>query len=198
MGQHFKEAQPIQASLSLKNTTMKKVLIVLALFTLGISATFAQRLAYVDSEYVLKHIPEYVSAQKHLDDLSQQWQEEVDNQYGEIERLYKAYQNDQVLLNEDMRRRREDEIVNKEREVKEFQRQKFGYEGELYQQRIRLIQPIQERVAKAIQDIASAQGLDIILDKGSEVTFLYANPRLDKSDDIITKLGFKPDPSLVD
>lgn len=177
---------------------MKKVLIILASLTLGISAAFAQRLAYVDSEYVLKHIPEYVSAQKHLDDLSQQWQEEVDNQYGEIERLYKAYQNDQVLLNEDMRRRREDEIVNKEREVKEFQRQKFGYEGELYQQRIRLIQPIQERVAKAIQDIASAQGLDIILDKGSEVTFLYANPRLDKSDDIITKLGFKPDPSLVD
>lgn len=177
---------------------MKKILIILAFLTLGVSATYAQRLAYVDSEYVLKHIPEYVSAQKHLDDLSQQWQEEVDNQYGEIERLYKAYQNDQVLLNEDMRRRREDEIVNKEREVKEFQRQKFGYEGELYEQRIRLIQPIQERVAKAIQDIASAQGLDIILDKGSEVTFLYANPRLDKSDDIITKLGFKPDPSLID
>lgn len=177
---------------------MKKVLIVLAFLTLTVSASFAQRLAYVDSEYVLKHIPEYVSAQKHLDDLSQQWQEEVDNKYGEIERLYKAYQNDQVLLNEDMRRRREDEIVNKEKEVKEFQRQKFGYEGELYQQRVRLIQPIQERVAKAIQDIASAQGLDIILDKGSEVTFLYANPRLDKSDDIITKLGFKPDPSLID
>src|SRR5690606_7463289 len=113
---------------------------------------------------------------------SVQWQGEVDKQYGEIERLYKAYQNDQVLLNDDMRKRREDEIVNKEREVKEFQKQKFGYEGELFQQRIRLISPIQERVAKAIQDIASAQGLDLILDKGSEVTFLFANPRLDKSD----------------
>ncbi|NGF57450.1 OmpH family outer membrane protein [Parapedobacter sp. SGR-10] len=175
---------------------MKKIFALLTFLTLTTGFVFAQRIAYVDSEYILKHIPEYVSAQKRLDDMSVQWQEEVDKQYGEIERLYKAYQNDQVLLNDDMRKRREDEIVNKEREVKEFQKQKFGYEGELFQQRIKLISPIQERVAKAIQDIASSQGLDLILDKGSEVTFLFANPRLDKSDDVITKLGFKPDPSL--
>jgi len=162
------------------------------------TAAHAQRFAYVDSEYILKHIPEYVSAQKQLDDLATNWQEEVDKQYGEIEKLYKAYQNDQVLLNDDMRRRREDEIVNKEKEVKEYQRQKFGYEGELYTERIRLVKPIQERVAKAIQDVANNQGLDIILDKGSEVTFLYANPKLDKSSDVITRMGFKPDPTLSD
>ena len=102
-----------------------------------------------------------------------------------------------MLLNDDMRRRREDEIVNKEKEVKEFQRLKFGFEGDLYKERIRLVKPIQDRVAKAIQDIATAQGLDLILDKGSEVTFLFANPKLDKSNDIITKLGFKPDPNLA-
>lgn len=177
---------------------MKKILILFAFLSLTIGSAVAQRFAYVDSEYILKHIPEFVSAQKQLDDLSKQWQEEVDKRYSEIERLYKAYQNDQVLLNEETRRRREDEIVNKEREVKEFQREKFGFEGELFQQRVRLVQPIQERVAKAIQDLASEQGLDLILDKGSEVTFLYANPRLDKSNDIITKLGFKPNPSLAD
>ncbi len=175
---------------------MKKIVFIIAFLMFSVTATFAQRFAYVDSEYILKHIPEYVSAQKHLDDLAKGWQEEVDNQYGEIEKLYKAYQNDQVLLNDDMRRRREDEIVNKEKEVKEFQRQKFGYEGDLYKERIRLVKPIQDRVAQAIQDVASNQGLDIILDKGSEVTFLYANPKLDKSNDIITKLGFKPDPNL--
>jgi len=175
---------------------MKKIFILLTFLTLTSSFAFAQRFAYVDSEYILKHIPEYVSAQKRLDDLSVQWQEEVDKQYGEIEKLYKAYQNDQVLLNDDMRKRREDEIVNKEKAVKDFQKQKFGYEGELFQQRTRLVKPIQERVAKAIQDVATAQGLDLILDKGSEVTFLFASPRLDKSDDVITKLGFKPDPSL--
>ncbi len=177
---------------------MKKLLILFVITVVGTGSAIAQRLAYVDSEYILRHIPEYVSAQKRMDDLSVQWQEEVDKQYGEIERLYKAYQNDQVLLNDDMRRRREDEIVNKEKEVKEFQRQKFGYQGELFQERVRLVKPIQDRVAKAIQDIATAQGLDLILDKGSEVTFLFANPRLDKSDDVITKLGFKPDPSLAE
>jgi len=176
---------------------MKKIVFIIAFVALSVSAAVAQRVAYVDSEYILKHIPEYVSAQKQLDDLSTNWQEEVDKQYGEIERLYKAYQNDQVLLNDDMRKRREDEIVNKEKQVKEFQRQKFGFEGDLYKERIRLVQPVQDRVAKAIQDVANAQGLDLILDKGSEVTFLFANPKLDKSNDIITKLGFKPDPSLA-
>lgn len=175
---------------------MNKIITVIAFITFATSTVVAQRLAYVDSEYILKHIPEYVSAQKKLDDLSIQWQEEVDKQYGEIERLYKAYQNDQVLLNDDMRRRREDEIVNKEKQVKEYQREKFGYEGELFQQRIRLVKPIQERVSKAIQEIAATQGLDLILDKGSEVTFLFAHPRLDKSNEVITKLGFKPDPAL--
>ncbi|GHE23189.1 hypothetical protein GCM10017764_01570 [Sphingobacterium griseoflavum] len=176
---------------------MKRIVFIMAFVALSVSAAVAQRVAYVDSEYILRHIPEYVSAQKQLDDLSTNWQEEVDKQYGEIEKLYKAYQNDQVLLNDDMRKRREDEIVNKERQVKEFQRQKFGFEGDLYKERLRLVKPVQDRVAKAIQDVANAQGLDLILDKGSEVTFLYANPKLDKSNDIITKLGFKADPSLV-
>lgn len=176
---------------------MKKIVFIIGLFTASISIASAQRLAYVDSEYILKHIPEYTAAQKQLDDLSTKWQTEVDEQYAEIEKLYQAYQNDQVLLNEDMRRRREDEIVNKERQIKEFQRQKFGFEGDLYKERIRLIDPIQDRVSKAIQDIAKSENLDLILDKGSEVAILFANPNLDKSNDIITKLGFKPDPSLA-
>ena len=175
---------------------MKRILFIIAFVAFSTTASFAQRFAYVDSDYILKHIPEYVSAQKLLDDKATSWQEEVDKRYGEIEKLYKAYQNDQVLLNDDMRRRREDEIVNKEKQVKEFQRQKFGYEGDLYKERIRLVKPIQDRVAKAIQDIANNQGLDLILDKGSEVTFLFANPKLDKSNDVITNLGFKVDSTL--
>lgn len=177
---------------------MKKITFVIALFLItSVSIVNAQSVAYVDSEFILKHIPEYVSAQKQLDDLSTKWQQEVDQRYESIETLYKAYQNDQVLLNDDMRKRREDEIVNKEKEVKEFQRQKFGMDGELFKERQRLIQPIQERVTEAINNVANTQNVDLILDKGSEVTFLFANPKLDKSNDIITKLGFKPDPSLA-
>ncbi len=175
---------------------MKKVIFVISLIVASVTLASAQRLAYVDSEYILKHIPEYTAAQKQLDDLSTKWQTEVDNQYEEIEKLYQAYQNDQVLLNEDMRRRREDEIVNKEKQVKDFQRQKFGFEGDLYKERIRLVQPIQDRVSNAIQEIAKSDSLDLILDKGSEVAILFANPSLDKSNDIITKLGLKPNPSL--
>ena len=177
---------------------MKKLVVILMLSMVASSAAMAQRFAYVDTEYILKHIPEYLAAQKQLDALSVQWQEEVDSRFADIENLYKKYQEDQVLLSEEMRRKREDEIVLKEREAREFQRQKFGFEGDLFQERVKLVEPIQNRVAEAIQTIATDQSLDIILDKGSEVTFLYANPRLDRSDDVITKLGYKPDPSLAD
>ena len=177
---------------------MKKILGVVVLSLVAATSTFAQRFAYVDTEYILKHVPEYLAAQKQLDALSVQWQEEVDNRFADLEKLYKAYQEDQVLLSEEMRRKREDEIVLKEQEAKEFQRQKFGFEGDLFQERVKLVKPIQDRVAQAIQTIATDQSLDIILDKGSEVTFLYANPKLDKSDDVVTRLGYKPDPSLAE
>ncbi len=153
---------------------------------------FAQRFAYVDSDYILQHIPEYNSSQKQLDALSVQWQKDVDAKFAEIERLFKAYQADQVLLTEDMRKRRENEIIQKEKEAKEFQNMKFGFEGELFQVRTKLIKPIQDRVAKAIQAVADAQQLDMIFDKNSDITLLYASPRLDKSNDVIIRLGYKP------
>jgi len=172
---------------------IKKIGSTLALILLMSVSVFAQRFAYVDSEYILKHIPEYVAAQKQLEDMSEKWQKEVDARYANIEKMYKAYQQDQVMLSDEMRKRREDEIVQKEKETKDFQRKIFGFEGDLYQERLKLIKPIQERVAKAIQAVAESQNLDIVLDKGSEITFLYSNPRLDKSNDVITRLGYKPE-----
>lgn len=171
---------------------MKKILLTFSLVALCAVASFAQRFAYVDSEYILKHIPEYSSAQKQLEVLSQQWQKEVDDRFAEIDRLYKAYQADQVLLSEELRKRRENEIIEKEKQAKELQRTKFGFEGDLYKERIRLIQPIQDRVAKAVQAVAESQQLDMIFDKGSQLMMLYASTRLDKSNDVITRLGYKP------
>ncbi len=171
---------------------MKRLILsTIILFFVTISA-FAQRFAYVDSDYILKHIPEYTSSQKQLDALSAQWQKDVDARFADIDKLFKAYQADQVLLTEDMRKRREAEIIEKENAAKEFQRLKFGFEGELFQVRTRLIKPIQDRVSKAIQAIADAQQLDMIFDKTSEITLLYASPRLDKSNDVIARLGYKP------
>jgi outer membrane protein len=171
---------------------MKKLLLTAVFAFVLTLGSFAQRFAYVDSDYILKHIPEYNAAQKQLDALSGQWQKEVDNRFSEIEKLYKAYQGDQVLLTEEMRKRRENEIIAKEKEAKDFQGAKFGFEGELFQQRTRLIKPIQEKVSKAVQAVADAQQLDMIFDKNSEIMLLYANPRLDKSNDVVTRLGFKP------
>lgn len=176
---------------------MKRIAIIIVMLTMMGSVSFAQKLAYVDSEYVMKHIPEYNSAIKQMDDQSKQWQAEVDRQYDEIERMYQAYQKDQANLNADMRRRREDEIVNKEKAVKEFQRTKFGMDGDLFKQRENLMKPIQAKVSKAIQDVATAGQVDFIMDKRSENSFLYANPSLDKSNDVITKLGLRPNPSLA-
>ena len=171
---------------------MRKLLITLSLVFVMSAGAFAQRFAFVDSEYILKHIPEYVAAEKQLDALSQQWQKEIDSQFAEIERLYKAYQADQVLLTEEMRKRRENEIIEKEKAAKELQRVKFGFEGDLYKERVKLIQPIQDRVAKAVQAYAESQQLDMIFDKNSQLQLLYDSPRMDKSNDIITRLGYKP------
>jgi len=171
---------------------MKKVLFTLLFALISITGAFAQRFAFVDSDYILRHIPEYASSQKQLAALSDQWQKEVDGRFQEIDRLYKAYQADQVLLNGDMKKRREAEIVDKEKAAKDFQRSKFGPDGELAQRSGNLVKPIQERVSKAIQAVAEGENLDMIFDKNSEVMMLYANPRYNKSDVVITRLGLKP------
>jgi outer membrane protein len=171
---------------------MKKIIFTLAFTFLAITASFAQRWAYVDSDYILKHMPDYASAQKQLGALSDQWQKEVDTRFQDIDRMYKAYQADQVLMTPDMKKRREAEVVEKEKAAKDFQRQKFGPDGELAQKSSSIIKPIQDKVAKAVQAVAEAESLDMIFDKNSEVIMLYANPRYDKSADVLTRLGLKP------
>src|SRR5882757_6231559 len=128
---------------------MKKIILVLFFTFITLTGVFAQRFAYVDSEYILKHMPEYASAQKQIEALSVQWQKDVDVRFQEIDRLYKAYQADQVLMTADMKKRREAEIADKEKTAKDFQRQKFGPEGELAQRSTQLVKPIQDKVAKA-------------------------------------------------
>jgi outer membrane protein len=171
---------------------MKKLFFTFILTVAGLAGAMAQRFAYVDSDYILKHVPEYASSQKQLAALSDQWQKEVDGRFQEIDRLYKAYQADQVLMTAEMKKRREAEIIDKEKAAKDFQRSKFGPDGELAQRSGALVKPIQERVSKAIQAVAENENLDMIFDKNSEVMMLYANPRYNKSDAVVTRLGLKP------
>ena len=171
---------------------MKRIFLIIGFTFISLTAVFAQRFAYVDSDYILKHMPEYASAQRQLEALSAQWQKEVDQRYQEIDRLYKAYQADQVLMTADMKKRREAEIADKEKTAKDFQRQKFGPGGDLEQRSNSTIKPIQDKMAKAIQAVAENEDIDMIFDKNSEVMMLYANPRYDKSSDVVIKLGLKP------
>ncbi|MBL4674702.1 MAG: OmpH family outer membrane protein [Mucilaginibacter sp.] len=171
---------------------MRKIILVLFFTFSAFTAAFAQRFAYVDSEYILKHMPEYASSQKQLAALSETWQKDVDGRFQEIERLYKAYQADQVLMTPEQRKRREAEIVGKEKAAKDYQRQIFGPDGDLSKKSNALIKPIQDRVSKAVQAVAESENLDMIFDKNSEVIMLYASPRYNKSDEVITRLGLKP------
>jgi len=169
---------------------MKKftLLAFLALASLSISA---QRFIYVDTDYILDKIPEYKKAQEELDAIAQQWKEEISRKYAEIDRLYKEFQAEQYLMDSETRKKKEDEIVAKEKEAKDFQKKKFGYQGELFEKRQELVKPIQDRVYEAIKSLAEERNYDFVLDKASSgASILYANPKYDKSDEILKKLGY--------
>jgi outer membrane protein len=168
---------------------MKKLtFILLGVLVLSYSAS-AQRYAYVDTEYILKNLASYEDAQKELDRVSTQWQNEIEERYEAIDRLYKAYQAEKVLLTEEMRAEREEEIIRKEAEAKELQRQRFGVEGDLFKRRQELIQPIQEEIYNAIKEVAQGGGYSVIFDKANQSNILYADPRYDKSDRVLSRLG---------
>ena len=168
---------------------MKKILLLLCIFIFA-ATSWAQKFAYVDSQFILEHIPEYTEAQEQLENLSYQWQEEVESAYLNIDQLYRAYQTDKVLLTEKMRQTREDEIIQKEKEVKELQQQRFGTDGDLYKKQEELIRPIQNQIFNAIQEYAKEGRYGVIFDKSSDLLMLYADENLDKSEKILDRLGY--------
>jgi outer membrane protein len=173
---------------------MKKLIFVLTIMVLSMVATspvFAQKYAYVDTDYILSNIPDYKSAQQQVDNLSVQWQKEIEAKYAEIDKMYKAFQAEQILLTEEMKKKRENEIIVKEKEVKELQKARFGVDGELFKKRQELVKPIQDKVYNAIKQLAEKGTYAVIFDKASGATLLYTNPKFDKSDDILLSLGYK-------
>lgn len=169
---------------------MKQLILIIALVSMA-SVSQAQKFAYVDSDYILERIPEYASAEDQLDKLSVNWQTEIEEVYQQIDVLYKKYQADKILLTQEMKNKRESEIINKEKDAKELQRKRFGPEGDLYKKRTELVKPIQDKVYNAIQDFSNEKRYDIIFDKSSNLIMLFSNPDLDKSDDILKMLGYK-------
>jgi outer membrane protein len=168
---------------------MRKIICGMVFMFMLVSAAEAQRFAYVDSEYILEQMPEYKAAQNELDVLAEQWSKEIEEKKIEIDRLYRALQAEQVLLTETMKKEREATIKQKEQEINEMQRKRFGYEGELFQKQKQLIKPVQDKVYDAVQKYARDKGYDMIFDRSGEFTMLYANSKLDKSDEVLEVMG---------
>jgi outer membrane protein len=171
--------------------TMNRIFAVLLITALSTTFSFAQKFAFVDSEYILSNIPSYKSAQDQLDKISADWQKEIEAKYADIDKMYKAFQSEKVLLTDEMKTKREDEIVKKEQEVKDLQKKYFGRDGMLFKKRQELVKPIQDQVYNAIKEISIEQGYAIIFDTASNTSIMYSNPKNDKSDEVLQKLGYK-------
>ncbi len=170
---------------------MKKSLTLLAMIIAATTLSWGQKYAFVDTEYILNNIPSYKAAQDKLDNLSKQWQKEIQDKYAEIDRLYKAYQNEAVLLTPEMKKKREEEIINKEKAVRALQQKYFGPEGDLFKKREELVKPIQDEVYAAVKQLAVDGNYAVIFDIASGPMFLYTNPRYDLSDQVLRKMGYK-------
>ena len=170
---------------------MKKLaLSVLCIFLLTVG--FAQKFAYVDTEYILNNITKYQTAKDELDKLSEKWQKEIEDLYADIDKTDRNYQSEKVLLTEEMRKKQEDEILSKIKTAKELQKKYFGKDGDLFKKRQELVKPIQDEIFNTVKEIAKDGNYDFIFDIASgSGNFLFTNTKYDKSDDVLEKMGFK-------
>ncbi|MDA3819531.1 MAG: OmpH family outer membrane protein [Candidatus Delongbacteria bacterium] len=169
---------------------MKKICLtlLLPLLTLGV---FAQKYAYVDTDYIMNNIPTYETAQQQLNELSDQWKNEVDEMKNEIEKMYEDFKAEKVFLTEELKMKREEEIIQKEKEMRELQQKYFGRDGMLFKKRKELLKPIQDDIFNAVKEIAQEGNYAVIFDTANAINMLYTDPKYDKSDDVLRKLGYK-------
>lgn len=162
----------------------------MAVILTAATSGIAQKFAYIDSEFILENIPEYADSKKEVDDLSMQWQKDIEAKFAEIDQLYKKFSAEAVLLPDDIKAKREQEIIEKEKAAKDLQKQRFGTEGDLFKRRQELIKPIQEKIAAALESIATTENYAVIFDKAGSVSMMYTNPRYDISEEVLDKMGY--------
>ena len=170
---------------------MKKTLIIFIIVFLASGLGQAQKYAFIDTEYILDRIPSYQAAQDQLDKLAEDWQAEIEVMYQDIEKMYNDFQSEKVLLTEEMKIKKEEEIIQKEQEIRDFQQKYFGPDGSLYTKRQELVKPIQDEVYRVVKEIATEGNFAVIFDTASGANMLYTDPKYDKSDEVLEKLGYK-------
>ena len=170
---------------------MKRLFCVFALLGLLAAGTpaQAQRLGYIDTEFIMGKMPEYAQAQVELNKLSDTWQKEIEALKKDLDKMYRNYQNEEVVLTEPMKKKRQDEILKKEQEIKAYQTKQFGYEGQLFKKRQELNKPAQDKIFEAVEKMAKAKKLDIVLDKSRDLTMIYTNPTFDYTEYVLEELG---------
>jgi outer membrane protein len=170
---------------------MKKLVVTFAAVLALLGTLSAQKFAFIDSEYILENIPAFTAAQEQLDQLSSQYQKELESMHAEIEQMYSDYQAESVLLSDDMKRKREDVIITKEKSYKQLQSKYFGPSGDLFKKRQSLVKPIQDDIFNAVQEISNEGSYAVIFDKAGGTTLFFTNPKFDLSDQVLQKLGYK-------
>ncbi len=170
---------------------MKKIFTLLFALCMLTIASYAQRYAIIDTRYILSKLSDYSDAQKKLDAFSLQWQKEIDDKQALLDQMYRNYEAEKVMLSEELLKKREDDLFNKEKEVRDLQKKRFGFEGDLFKKRQELVKPIQDKVYNAVQKLAVARQYDLILDKSEGITVIFADPKLDRSDDVLKELTGK-------
>lgn len=170
---------------------MKRILIAVIGIMMMAATAQAQKYAIIDTRYILDKLPDYKTAQKQLDDIAAEWQKDIDAQQADLDKMYKSFDAEQVMLSDDLKKKREDQLFNKEKSVRDLQRKRFGFEGDLFKKRQELIKPIQDKVYNAVQRMAVQRGYDFVLDKSEGITIIFADPKLDKSEDILKELGIR-------
>lgn len=170
--------------------SMKKIIVLSTLLLFCSLAGMAQKYALIDMEYILKNIPAYEMTNEQLSQLSQRWQNEVEALQQEAQNMYKSYQSELVFLSAEMKTKREEEIVEKEQEAQELKRQYFGADGELYKRRESLMRPIQDEIYNAVKKISESQGYQLVVDRASAMSIIFASPKIDISNEVLTKLGY--------
>ena len=169
---------------------MKRIALTVIAVVACAMASYAQKFALVDMEYILKNVPSYEMANEQLNQVSQRWQREVDDLAEEAEAMYKNYQSEMVFLTDDQKKKKESEIVAKEKEATELRYKYFGPQGELYKKRQALIKPIQDEVYNAVKKVSEERGYSVISDRASSESIIFASPRIDVSNDVLTKMGY--------
>lgn len=169
---------------------MKRIALTVIALVACAMASYAQKFALVDMEYILKNVPSYEMANEQLNQVSQRWQREVDDLAKEAEAMYKNYQSEMVFLTDDQKKKKESEIVAKEKEATELRYKYFGPQGELYKKRQALIKPIQDEVYNAVKKVSEERGYSVIFDRASSESIIFASPRIDVSNEVLAKMGY--------